>query len=70
MARATYIYLIRRCTVQDEDHKVLAAFTVKREAVHWAVLHDLGPHNADLSRMRDGIGDDKEETIIDWPVIE
>ena len=68
MARAKYIYLIRR----HPERRTLGAFTVKHEAVHWATINGLGPHNADLSRMRDGFHgiSDKEEVDIDWPSLD
>lgn len=66
MARSTYIYLVR----SFEDHKVVGAFTVKHETVEWAVRNGWGPHNADLSRIRDGIHSDKTEVEIPWPTPE
>lgn len=68
MARSTYIYFIRRF----EDHKLVGAFTVKHEAVEWAMRNGWGPDNADLSRMRDGClyNTDKFELTIPWPTPE
>lgn len=69
MARSTYIYLIYSYpTLFSENRKVVGAFTIKREAVQWAMLHGWGPHNADLSRLCDGLHEDKAEVNIDWPV--
>lgn len=66
MARATYIYLIRAF----EDGRLVAPFTVKHEAVEWAMRNGWGPHNADLFRVRDGVHGDKTEVEVPWPTPE
>ncbi len=68
MARSQYIYLIRYLAPGHPSHlEFLAAFTVKHEAIEWALLcpHRL-PH-LQLSRTRDGMTYHKAEEIIPWP---
>ena len=61
MARSTYIYFVRKATLERE---LLGAFTVKREANLWALRNHL--EHVNLSRMRDGVHGDKTETMISW----
>lgn len=63
MPRSKYIYFVRKAS---PEHKLLGAFTVKHEANRWAFLNDWSPEHADLSRMRDGVHEDKTEDIIPW----
>jgi hypothetical protein len=68
MARSQYIYLIRYLAPGHPAHlELLAAFTVKHEAIEWALLcpHHL-PH-LQLSRTRDGMTYHKAEDVIPWP---
>lgn len=68
MARSQYIYLIRYLAPGHPAHlEFLAAFTVKHEAIEWALLcpHHL-PH-LQLSRTRDGMTYHKAEEVIPWP---
>lgn len=66
MARATYIYLIRAF----EDGRLVGCFTVRHDAVTWAMRNGWGPENANLCRMRDGAYSEKDETEIPWPTPE
>ena len=61
MARSQYIYLVRY------KETLLAAFTVKHEAVSWARFRSGHPlETLQLSSMRDGIYGDKTEKPIPW----
>lgn len=65
MARATYIYFVRMNTTDQ----LLGAFTVKHEAVAWAVRVSKQPlEYMHLSAMRDGLFGDKSERRVPWPV--
>lgn len=63
MARSKYIYFIRSAI---NPATLLGAFTVKHEAILWATRNGYGPHNARLSRMRDGVLERKDEDEIPW----
>ena len=63
MPRSHYIYLVR----YKGCNAVLAAFTVKHEAVEWALResrHPLG--HLQLSSIKDGVWADKTEKPIPW----
>ncbi|MEN6367598.1 MAG: hypothetical protein ABFC88_12345 [Thermoguttaceae bacterium] len=62
MARSTYIYFVR-----THAGNLLGSFTVKHEAHSWVDRYP-GYRRQDLqlSRMRDGDVDEKEEILIDW----
>lgn len=70
MARSTYIYLIREFGPTYNDNRLVAAFTVKHEAVTWAMRNGWGPENANLYRMHDGIYANKDEIEVPWPTPE
>jgi hypothetical protein len=55
MARASNIYFVRH------NGTLVAAFTVKYEAVEWAKRHNI--EELQLSRMRDGMHEKVEEQI-------
>jgi len=61
VARSKYIYFVRKTTCE-----LLAAFTVKHEANLWMLRTGWPLEEATLSRMRDGVYEDKTETIIPW----
>lgn len=63
MARSKYIYIVRKAT---PEHEFLGAFTVKHEAILWAIRNGWPPEHANLFRTRDGIHDDKTEDLIPW----
>lgn len=67
MARSDYIYLIRyKDPGTPSDRQVLSGFTVKREAHAWTQCCGHPLTRLQLTRMRDGIGYDKEEHDIPW----
>ena len=68
MARSHYIYLVCwKEPGQPSHEKVMAGFTVKYEAQHWAT--NLSGHPLErlqLSRMRDGTCYPKAKEDIPW----
>ncbi len=67
MARSQYIYLIRYLSPECPAHlALLAAFTVKHEAIEWAFLCPHKLRRLQLSRMRDGMTYNKEIEVIPW----
>ena len=67
MPRSQYIYFIRyREPGHPGDGKVLAGFTVKKEAIEWAGLCPFARCRIELSRMRDGLAYNKVEQVIPW----
>jgi hypothetical protein len=63
MARSQYIYFVRYNACQT----LLGAFTVKYEAVAWAKSESKQPlEHLQLSRMQDGLHNDKTEKPISW----
>lgn len=63
MARSKYIYLVRKATLARE---FLGAFTVKHEAILWAIRNGWQPEHANLFRTRDGLHENKTEELIPW----
>jgi len=65
MARSTYIYFVR----MNATDQLLGAFTVKHEAVMWAVRVSKQPlEHMHLSAMRDGLYGNKSEKRVPWPM--
>lgn len=63
VARSKYIYIVRKATLKRE---FLGAFTVKHEAILWALRNGWPPEHANLFRTRDGLHADKTEYLIPW----
>lgn len=63
MPRSKYIYLIRSAV---NPATVLGAFTVKHEANLWLLRSEYDQDTAELSRIRDGLDERKDEVTIPW----
>lgn len=67
MARSKYIYIVKKASSNFPPLcEFLGAFTVKHEAILWALQNGWSPECAYLFRAHDGMHNDKTLTPIPW----